>query len=193
MSHWTEQYSKNNLNWNTEKPPNAYVGGTFKVSNLSGGYHGLLKQWWEHYFSKGKVLLISESEKVKKEFKELYPHWEIKTTDFQDESTDILVDICSKDNPFKEKFDLIINQATLEHLYNPFKAMENLIESLNPNGIIISHTHPPRMAYHQYPRDYFRFMKDWWFDLPNYINGIVLEEFFMYENNDVFTLYKKTS
>ncbi len=192
MSHHTEAYSKSKKTWYVERPPGQYVGGTFKVSNSSGGYHGILKQWWDHGCSGGKVLLISESEKVKQEFKSFYPHWDIKTTDFYDKSTDILVDVCAKTNPFKEKFDLIINQATLEHLYNPFQAMENLTGALNVNGIIVTHTHPPRMAYHQYPRDYFRFMKDWWYDLPKYISGIELEEFYMYENYDVFSMYRKT-
>lgn len=191
MSHYTEKYSKYNKEWYTEKPNGQYVGGTIIFSNLSGGYHGILKQWWDFYFTKGKVLLISESEKVKNEFKLLYPQWDIKTTDFNDKSTDIFVDLCLKENPFKEKFDLIINQATLEHLYNPFQAMENLIGALNKDGIIITHTHPPAMSYHQYPRDYIRFMKDWWYDLPKYINNIELEEFFMYQNFDVFTLYRK--
>lgn len=191
MSHFTEGWSKNNKVWYCERPPGQYVGGTLKMSNSSGGYHAIQKQWWDYYFQGKKVLLISESEKVKSEFQALYPHWDIKTTDFYDTATDIFVDLCNKINPFRDRFDLIINQATLEHLYNPFQAMENLIGALNPNGIIITHTHPPNMGYHQYPRDYFRFMKDWWFDLPKYIAGIELVEFYMYENFDVFTLYRK--
>ncbi len=190
--HFTEGWSKNNLTWNCERPEGQYVGGTFPVSNSSQGYHNLLRQWWEHYFTKGKVLLISESEQVKREFKFFYPDWDIKTTDLQNTSADILGDISSKESPLHEKFDLIINQATLEHTYNPFQVMENLTNALNPGGILVTHTHPPMMGYHQFPRDYFRFMKDWWFDLPSLIKGIELVEFYMYKNMEVFSLYRKT-
>lgn len=191
MSHLTEGWSKYNNTWYCERPNGEYVGGTFRVSNTSGGYHKLLKQWWDHYFRGKRVLLISESAKVKEEFQQEYPHWEIRTTDCHDKTTDIFVDMCAKINPFTEKFDLIINQATLEHVYNPFQAMENLVNSLNPGGFLITHTHPPACNYHQYPRDYFRFMKDWWYDLPKYIEGIELIEFFMHNNWDVFSLYQK--
>jgi hypothetical protein len=191
MPHFSEVYSKGNKNWNCEKPDGGWVGGTFKVSNTSGGYHGILKQWWDYYNKGGKVLLISESNRVKEEFKRSYPNWEIYTTDFFDRNTDFFVDICSKQNPFTQKFDMIINQATLEHVYNPFQAMENLIGALNINGILLTHTHAPLMEYHQYPRDYMRFMKDWWYDLPKYISDIELLEFVMSNNIDVFTLYRK--
>lgn len=193
MDHYTESYSKNNYKWQTGKPPGQYVGGTFVVSNTSHGYHELLKQWWDHYFTSGKVLIVSENSIVKSEFKNVYPLWDIKTTDFYDTTTDIFADICNKQNQITEKFDLIINQATLEHVYNPFQAMENLCDSLNKDGILVTHTHPPNMGYHQYPRDYFRFMKDWWYDLPKLIPNIELVEFHMHENFDVFTLYRKTA
>src|SRR5271154_1871343 len=87
--------------------------------------------------------------------------------------------------------DLIINQATLEHLYDPFGAMRNLISALKPGGVLVTHTHPPAMHYHAFPRDYFRFMKDWWHDLPLWIKSIELLELAMIENYHVFTCYRK--
>jgi hypothetical protein len=62
---------------------------------------------------------------------------------------------------------------------------------LKPNGIIVSHSHPPGFGYHQYPRDYFRFMIDWWIDLQKYIKKIELLEVYMYNNKHVFTMYRK--
>lgn len=79
----------------------------------------------------------------------------------------------------------------MEHIYNPFKAIENLASLLKPNGILVSHTHPPAFEYHSYPRDYFRFMLDWWYDLPNYIKNIELIELYQHGDRHVFTCYKK--
>ncbi len=186
-------YSKNNKEWSfdTENNYKHFVGGLFSVSNTSNGYHGIQQQWWEFYNKGLKVLIISESSIVKEEFNKHYPNWNIHTTDLFFEDADIKADICNKINPFTNKYDLIINQATIEHVYNPFQAMENLCNSLETNGILITHTHPPGYRYHQYPRDYFRFMKDWWYDLPKYISGIELLELYMHENKHVFTCYKK--
>jgi SAM-dependent methyltransferase len=104
----------------------------------------------------------------------------------------IVGDICNLKNPLEvNKYDLIINQATLEHVYNPFQAMYNLTQSLTQNGILLTHTHPPAFVYHRYPSDYFRFMKDWWLELHRYIQNIELLEFFMFENKHVFTCYHK--
>lgn len=199
-AHNTFLYSKMNHTWDLRIQPGHYtIGGLFKVSNLSGGYHGILQQWWEHYTSDViDVLLISENNKVKNEFKERYPSWNIVTIDHYPEistvnNVDIKGDICDFDNPIVSKFDLIINQATIEHVYNPFQAMSNLASSLKEGGYLLTHTHPPSQEYHQYPRDYFRFMIDWWIDLPKYIKNIELMEVYMHNNAHVFSCYKKTS
>jgi glycosyltransferase involved in cell wall biosynthesis len=197
-THKNYYYSKINKDWDFNIYENNYtIGGLFKCSNLSGGYHGILKQYWEYYNQGNDVLLISENNKVKEEFNSIYPNWKITTIDFYPEissmanNVDICGNICGELNPLINKYDLIINQATLEHVYNPFKAMSNLIDSLKPNGIIVTHTHPPAQEYHQYPKDYFRFMIDWWVDLPNYINNIELLEIYMHNNAHVFSCYRK--
>lgn len=197
MSHNNYLYSKYNYNWDTTIYPGNYtIGGLLKCSNLSGGYHGILKQYWDKYNTGNDVLLISENNKVKEEFNLIYPNWNIKTIDLYPEisttyDVDIVGDICNMSNPITDKYDLIINQATIEHLYNPFQCMLNLSNSLKDNGILVTHTHPPNQEYHQYPRDYFRFMIDWWIDLPKYINNIELLEVCMKNNAHVFSCYRK--
>ena len=63
----------------------------------------------------------------------------------------------------KEKFDKIICIAILEHVYDPFKAVENLKKILKPGGTIYGYV-PYLYSYHA-PKDlkfqdYFRFSKD---------------------------------
>jgi len=191
-------YSKDDNKWDLSVLRG--VGGPwFFCSNLSLGYHGLLRQYWDKYITIDKsinVLLVGDNNTSKKEFNLVYKNWNIETTDLyvdlkNNVNCDIVFDTCSRETKLDQKYDLIINQANLEHMYDPFQAMYNLVHALKKDGILLTHTHPPAMPYHAYPRDYFRFMKDWWYDLPNYIKDIELYELYSYNNEHVFTMYKK--
>ena len=62
-----------------------------------------------------------------------------------------------------KKFDVIICLAVLEHVHNPFIAIQNIKKMLNHNGIIFGyvpflyHYHAPQDLYFQ---DYYRYSKD---------------------------------
>ena len=76
---------------------------------------------------------------------------------------DIICDICSDINGLQNKYDKIICIAILEHVYNPFKAIDNLKSMLKENGIIYGYV--PYLFYYHAPKDlkfqdYFRFSKD---------------------------------
>jgi len=76
---------------------------------------------------------------------------------------DIICDICSNISGLEKKYDKIICLAILEHVYNPFKAIENLRSMLKDNGMIYGFV-PYLYKYHapmdlKY-QDYFRFSKD---------------------------------
>jgi hypothetical protein len=182
-------YSVSKIDWNTQY--NGWVGiPHFGCSNSSTGYHGILKQWWEHYAKKeANVLLVSEGSKVKSEFKLSYPKWRIKTTDGFIDDTDFKLDICSE-YLRNLTYDLIISQATQEHLYDPFFAMKNMVNSLNVGGVLVMHTHSVACGYHAWPRDYVRFMDDWWYDMEKWL-PVELLEFYNHNNNHVFACYKK--
>jgi hypothetical protein len=76
---------------------------------------------------------------------------------------DIICDICSDITGLEKKYDKIVCLAILEHVYNPFKAVENLKLMLKENGIIygfvpyLYNYHAPKDLQFQ---DYFRFSKD---------------------------------
>jgi hypothetical protein len=59
------------------------------------------------------------------------------------------------------KFKLIISQATLEHLINPYKHFCDLVSLLDFDGYLIIHTVLPGFFYHRVPIDCFRFYPDW--------------------------------
>ena len=195
--HDTEVYSKHKNKWDLSAARG--IGGPwFFCSNLSLGYHGILRQYWDKYVGNvpAEVLIVSDNNQTKKEFNAKYPKWNITTIDLFPEikagvQCDIVGDICASPSPLEARYDLIINQANLEHMYDPMNAIRNLCNALNPGGYLLTHTHPPRCPYHQYPRDYFRFMKDWWYDLPKYVQNIELLELYMWKNEHVFTVYQK--
>ena len=204
-NHYSDFYSKLNYKYNLPDqkiPYHLAVPTLWPCRNLSSGYHSILIDYIHNHIDTNKnidVLLISENHLVKEDFNKIYPLWNIKTVNFYKEisteqvDSDIIANICDRSNNElrKYKFNLIINQATLEHVYDPFGAMYNLCEILDKDGIIVNHTHAPDFGYHQYPRDYIRFMKDWWYDIPSYIPNIELLELFMHQNMHVFTCYKK--
>ena len=77
---------------------------------------------------------------------------------------DIIFDLCDRlDESLHEKYDKIICLAILEHVYNPFSAVDNLKKMLKKNGIIFGYV--PYLNYYHAPKnlkfqDYFRFSKD---------------------------------
>jgi len=178
--------------WNTEKSGGGDdIGGWISFSNHAQGYHGLEQQWWEWYMRHKKnprVLLISETRTVKSEFQKIYPSWVFTCTDL-DGDADFDYDLCVTCG-LENKYDLIICQATMEHLYDPFAGMKNMIMALKRGGVIVIHTHPQKFPYHSWPRDYFRFMDDWWMDMPKYL-PVRLMEFHNHENYHEFICYKK--
>jgi len=191
-------FSLSGIQWDYSKFENFWIGGKLSASNISTGFHGILKQWWDCYSPSGinDVLLVTENEFVKKELSELYKNWHALTLDLYTEirgtNPDIIANVCSHNLDISHQFDLIINQSVLEHTYDPFTAMKNLCEWLKPGGVIISHTCAQHYEYHAFPRDYIRFMIDWWYDLPQHIDNIKLIE--LYEDDElhhVFSCYQK--
>jgi len=76
---------------------------------------------------------------------------------------DIICDICSNINGLENKYDKIICLAILEHVYNPFDAVQNLRSMLKNKGVMygfvpyLYNYHAPKDLQFQ---DYFRFSKD---------------------------------
>ncbi len=81
-----------------------------------------------------------------------------------DDYPDIICDLCGEINDdIKNRYDKIICLAVLEHVYNPFKAIENITKLLKDGGKVygmvpyLYHYHAPDDLKFQ---DYFRFSKD---------------------------------
>ncbi|MDX9988229.1 methyltransferase domain-containing protein [Thiothrix unzii] len=191
----SDKIIKSSGTWDYEGDTKYWIGGYFKVDNFSNGYHGILQQWWEFY---GKnhddVLLISENNKVKSIFASHYPNKSFQTLDYYDnlgEEVDLKYNLCDPNlSNHEKKFGVIICQATLEHVYDPWSALKNMLELLTSNGVLIIHTHVPGYYYHPYPRDYLRYHPDWFIDAEKFIPNITLKELFV-KNHHIFSVYQK--
>ena len=65
-----------------------------------------------------------------------------------------------KQAPQMGKFNLIISQAILEHLLDPYQHMLALHSLLEDGGHLLLHTVTPGFVYHRYPIDSCRFYPD---------------------------------
>ena len=89
----------------------------------------------------------------------------LETLDVNDfgEYPDIVCDVCSDVSGLENRYDKIICIAILEHVYNPFSAIDNLHKMLKNNGVIYGYV-PYLFEYHAPNdlkfQDYFRFSKD---------------------------------
>lgn len=96
------------------------------------------------------------------------------------------------DPPQMGSFDLIISQAILEHLLNPYKHMYDLASLLTPGGYLIVHSVCPGHPYHRYPIDAFRFYPDWFEEIAKRLKlDIIKKRIKDTRLNHIFYMYQK--
>ncbi len=124
----------------------------------SGYYHGEVIRWVQELPTPPThSLLAGETRPTAAQLKKVMPLGEVTTTGALD------VDIpwnFEEAAPQMGSFDLIISQAILEHLLDPYGHMLSLYELLTPGGYLLIHTVTPGFIYHRYPIDAYRFFPD---------------------------------
>lgn len=96
------------------------------------------------------------------------------------------------DPPAMGSFDLIISQAMLEHLLNPYKHMCDLAGLLAPGGYLIVHSVCHGHNYHRFPIDALRFFPDWFEEVAKRLNlRIIRKRIKDPINNHIFYMYQK--
>lgn len=145
---------------------------TWFAPNTSQGFHDEMKEAWDRLCPEPKhVLLVGEGKACADHFSEAYPSWIVTSANSDsDLEPHICTDLCKPGWIEKELYDLIINQANLEHMYDPFGCVQETMKGLRVGGINIMHTVCPIAGYHAYPRDYFRFFGDWFADIPGLLD-----------------------
>jgi SAM-dependent methyltransferase len=166
------------------------------VPNVSGFYHGILRNFWGRYGLEKKCLLVSETKAVSEVFGKIYPDTQFLTTDYYlqlqpNPLCDVVWDLCSQKIPSElSGFTSVINQATMEHVRDPVQVMRNMAQVLQSGGYLYVQTHTPSFYYHGYPRDYLRFFPDWFQDIPDTLGNIILLELLCVDGH-AFAVYQK--
>jgi hypothetical protein len=70
---------------------------------------------------------------------------------------DVVTDICKSES--HEEYATVVCCETLEHIIEPWTAIERMYTALKPGGVLILTTHFA-FPIHDYPGDYFRFTPD---------------------------------
>jgi hypothetical protein len=74
-------------------------------------------------------------------------------------------------------FSLIVSQAMIEHLIDPYKHVRDLYSLLAVDGNLIIHTVVPGFGYHRYPVDCVRFFPDWFEEVADRLGAEVSGRF----------------
>lgn len=133
------------------------VYGLKKLPNESLFYHGEIIKWAKDV-KPSKVLLVGESNDIKVYFQKEFQIKGIYTAGLT--NSDYYWDF-DKDFPGCDKFDLVISQAVIEHLINPYKHLSDLVKRLYQGGFLILHSVSCGFRYHRFPIDACRFFPDW--------------------------------
>lgn len=124
----------------------------------SGYYHGEIIRWIQELSSVPKrTLFAGEAKPAAAALEKVMELGEVTTAGVLD--VDVPWNFEQKP-PEIGTFDLIVSQAILEHLLDPYQHMLSLEGLLAAGGHLLVHTVTPGFDYHRYPIDAYRFFPD---------------------------------
>jgi len=143
------------------------------VPNETHVLEGEVVAWILEANGPNRILLAGETNKVKPYIEQV-----LKGNVFTAGLEDVDYIWNFEDDPPTEigKFNLIVSQATLEHLLNPYKHFSDLTSLLQPKGYLILHSVSPGFPYHRYPIDACRFFPDWFEETAKKLNLTVVKK-----------------
>ena len=108
-------------------------------------------------------------------------------------------DLCKVDSTknVSQKFDVVITQALIEHVFDPVQVLKNLISTLKidsdatNSGVLVVHTNNVLMPLHRYPIDTLRYNKDWFISVESYLPLTLLH--FSLKGHHMFAVYRVNS
>jgi SAM-dependent methyltransferase len=161
----------------------------YSVNNLpneSGFCYGELVKWSKDLNPKC-VLIVGETKSTAKILKDKIDAIEVFTSGLS--NTDYKWNFEEDLPKIEKKFDLIVSQAILEHLLNPYKHLQDLTNIVTSKGYIIIHTVMPGFPYHRYPIDSVRFFPDWFEESANRLGLKVIRK--RIRNTHIFYMYQR--
>ncbi len=152
----------------------------------SGVYHGEIIKWARDLSPKN-IFFAGENKETAKRLNKIINAEKVFTAGLVD--TDFTWDFEKNAPVFEENFELVVSQAILEHLLNPYKHIEDLSNLLQANGHLILHTVMPGFPYHRHPIDSVRFFPDWFEEIAEKMNMKTVRK--RINDNHIFYMYQK--
>ena len=109
----------------------------------------------------GSILLAGDRNDVKEIWRPFFPDARFVTAGVHDMDQAWNYEQDPPEGLSKQRFRLIISQATIEHLIDPYKHVRDLAGLLEEGGFLIVHIVLPGFFYHRVPIDCMRFYPDW--------------------------------
>ena len=163
---------------------------SFLISGLpseSGVYHGELVKWAKDV-SPNNVLFVGENKPTAHILKSIIQAPEVHTAGLGDAEFEWNFENDAPEE-LMQGFDLIVSQAILEHLLNPYKHLSDLRSLVGENGYIVLHTVMPGFSYHRHPIDSVRFYPDWFEEAGKRIGLRAVKK--RINDNHIYYMYQK--
>ena len=161
----------------------------FFVSGLpseSGVYHGEIIKWAMDINPKC-ILFAGENKETAGRLKNVIKAGEVYTAGLAD--TDFKWDFEKRAPVIAKNIDLVVSQAILEHLLNPYQHVQDLSGLLQDGGHLILHTVMPGFPYHRHPIDSVRFFPDWFEETAQRMNLKTVRK--RINDTHIFYMYQK--
>lgn len=157
------------------------------LDSESGYYHGEIIRWVQELSPEPKrTLLAGEAKQAAAELGKVMKLGKITTAGVLD--ADMFWNFEEKP-PTMGTFDLIVSQAILEHLIDPYQHMLALNGLLAPEGHLLVHTVTPGFVYHRYPIDTYRFFPDFFETFAKRTNLLIRRK--RVKDNHIFYLFQR--
>ena len=165
ISKWEEIYGKFDQN--------NYKSYNIKLDNTSGCLVGIFTVWVKTIDPKPNTLLLDGEENSSKEsISQIMGIKNVFTAGLGD--TDYNWNF-EHEVSIIDKFDVIISQAMLEHLIDPYKHVKDLVGLLNSGGYLMTHAAMAYEVYHRYPIHCMGFYPDWFEEVAKRLRLSILK------------------
>ena len=124
----------------------------------------------------GKILFAGDRNDVKEIWSKLLPQEQMVTCGLHEMDHLWNFEYSPPESLRSMRFRLIVSQAMIEHLIDPFKHVSDLVSLLDHGGTLVIHSVLPGFFYHRVPIDCFRFYPDWFENVASRLGLVVLDK-----------------
>jgi len=124
----------------------------------------------------GKILFAGDRNDVKQIWSKFFPKEQMVTCGLHDMDYQWNFEFSPPESLRGMKFRLIVSQAMIEYLIDPFKHISDLVSLLDHGGILVINSVLPGFFYHRVPIDCFRFYPDWFETVASRLGLVILDK-----------------